>query len=348
MPRFVPVALASRDGAPPHSRGSPPCRRARAPHREPPRRPGRRRHRRPRRPRRHRPRPRRRQRGAQPRDARPTAGLRRRRPHRHRQAGTAPPATASAARPAGLSLAAFDAGRLLDDRELAEKIIRKLRAKMMPPAGAKRPDGTALADMAGGLRGAGSTPRRRGTPAPGSRSFQRLNRAEYARAVKDLLALDIDVTALLPADTISQGFDNVADAQTFSPALMESYLRAAGRVAALALGDRDAEAERGALPRAQDRVAAAARRRRAVRHPRRHLGDAHLPGRRRVRLPRRPARQRLRVPVRRARPPTSRSRSRSTASAARCWRSTRRCTRARPASTLKSPADSRAGRRRTA
>jgi hypothetical protein len=80
------------------------------------------------------------------------------------------------------------------------------------------------------------------TPSPGGRSFQRLNRAEYARAVKEMLNLDIEVSALLPADTIVHGFDNVVDAQTFSPALMESYLRAASRVTALALGDREAAA----------------------------------------------------------------------------------------------------------
>ena len=120
-------------------------------------------------------------------------------------------------------------------------MIRKLRAQMMPPAGAKRPEGSALADMATAFEVRIDAEAER-VPTPGSRSFLRLNRAEYARAVKDLLALDIDVTALLPADTISDGFDNVADAQTFSPALMESYLRAAGKVAALALGDRDAQA----------------------------------------------------------------------------------------------------------
>jgi mono/diheme cytochrome c family protein len=141
----------------------------------------------------------------------------------------------------GLSLAGFDAAAILEQRELAEKIIRKLRAKMMPPSGAKRPEGTVLADMALAFETRIDAEADR-LPTPGARSFLRLNRAEYQRAVKDLLALDIDVTALLPADTISQGFDNVADAQTFSPALMESYLRAAGKVAALALGDRDAEA----------------------------------------------------------------------------------------------------------
>ena len=74
-------------------------------------------------------------------------------------------------------------------------------------------------------------------PNPGWRPFQRLNRAEYAREVKTLLDLDVDVTAFLPADTISDGFDNVADAQTFSPTLMEGYLRAASRIAVLAIGD---------------------------------------------------------------------------------------------------------------
>ncbi|MEP7116890.1 MAG: DUF1592 domain-containing protein [Acidobacteriota bacterium] len=141
----------------------------------------------------------------------------------------------------GLTLASFDATKLLDNPDLAEKVVRKLRLGMMPPSGAKRPQGAVLDEMAGAfvarIDAAAAL-----TPSSGSRSFQRLNRAEYARAVKDLLALDIDVTAMLPADTISQGFDNVADAQTFSPSLMESYLRAAGKVAALALGDRDAAA----------------------------------------------------------------------------------------------------------
>jgi hypothetical protein len=80
------------------------------------------------------------------------------------------------------------------------------------------------------------------SPNPGSRPFQRLNRAEYANAVRDLLALDIDVSTYLPPDTISHGFDNVADAQTFSPALMDGYLRAASQISRLAVGDRNASA----------------------------------------------------------------------------------------------------------
>ena len=135
-----------------------------------------------------------------------------------------------------LTLASFDASKAADNVITTEKMIRKLRAQMMPPAGARRPEAEQITALAEALearidRAAAINPN------PGSRPFQRLNRAEYARAVKDLLAIDIDVASLLPADTISNGFDNVADAQAFSPTLMESYLRAAARVTALAIGD---------------------------------------------------------------------------------------------------------------
>ncbi len=141
----------------------------------------------------------------------------------------------------GLTLASFDAARAAADVELAEKMIRKLRAQMMPPAGARRPEADQILALASALetridRAAALNPN------PGSRPFQRLNRSEYARAVKDLLDIDIDVASLLPADTISNGFDNVADAQSFSPTLMESYLRAAAKVTALAIGDPEAPA----------------------------------------------------------------------------------------------------------
>ena len=198
----------------------------------------------------------------------------------------------------GLTLASFDAAKATDHVVLTEKMIRKLRAQMMPPAGARRPEADQILALASALetridRAAALNPN------PGSRPFQRLNRAEYARAVKDMLGIDIDVASLLPADTISNGFDNVADAQAFSPTLMESYLRAAARVTALAIGDPEARGDRNQLPRAQDRVAAGARRWRAVRHARRAVGAAHVPGRRRLRLQGRTAQQRLRRAVRR-------------------------------------------------
>ena len=140
-----------------------------------------------------------------------------------------------------LVLAGFDAAKIVEHPDVAEKMIRKLRTGMMPPPGARRPDPAAAKafldaletrmDAAAALN-----------PNPGWRPFQRLNRSEYQHAVKDLLGIDVDVTAFLPPDTISRGFDNVADVQAFSPTLMESYLRAASSISRLAVGDRGASA----------------------------------------------------------------------------------------------------------
>ncbi|MEZ5290018.1 MAG: DUF1592 domain-containing protein [Vicinamibacterales bacterium] len=183
-------------------------------------------------------------------------------PRRARPVSTATPAPGSAMTPAaqttlvatycatchserakagGLSLAGFNAMRAQDSPETVEKMIRKLRAGMMPPAGAKRPPEAALDDLVGALE-ARMDEHAAAHPNPGWRPFQRLNRAEYARAVNDLLGVDVDVTPLLPPDTVSHGFDNVADSQGFSPALLEGYLRAASRVTALAVGDPDSGA----------------------------------------------------------------------------------------------------------
>ncbi len=115
-------------------------------------------------------------------------------------------------------------------------MIRKLRIGMMPPVGMRRPDAASIAAFAASMESRldhlASL-----HPNPGRRPFQRLNRAEYAHAVNDLLSLDVDVTAFLPPDTISGGFDNVADVQNFSATLMEGYFRAASRISTLAVGD---------------------------------------------------------------------------------------------------------------
>ncbi len=147
-------------------------------------------------------------------------------------------------RAGNLTLATFDASQVGQNPQVAEtteKMIRKLRLGMMPPAGARRPDAAAIdafaSSMEGRLDQAAAL-----RPNPGHRPFQRLNRAEYANAVSDLLSLDVDVTAFLPADTISAGFDNVADVQSFSATLMEGYLRAASRISSLAVGDPRASA----------------------------------------------------------------------------------------------------------
>jgi len=141
----------------------------------------------------------------------------------------------------GLSLAAYDAAHPEQSPAVSEKVIRKLRAGMMPPAGVKRPDEPTLAALVAALE-TRVDKAAAANPDPGRRSFQRLNRAEYARAVKDLLAIDVDVNAFLPPDTISHGFDNISDEQSFSPMLMEGYLRAASQISRLAVGDRNASA----------------------------------------------------------------------------------------------------------
>jgi mono/diheme cytochrome c family protein len=140
---------------------------------------------------------------------------------------------------AGLSLQGFDAAKVGQDpaiADVAEKMVRKLRAGMMPPAGSRRPEAPVIqafaASMESRLDRAAAL-----NPNPGYRPFQRLNRAEYARAVRALVDLDVDVNAFLPPDQISDGFDNVADAQIFSATLMEGYLRAASRISTLAIGD---------------------------------------------------------------------------------------------------------------
>ena len=138
-----------------------------------------------------------------------------------------------------LSLEAFDPARADANPEVAEKIVRKLRAGMMPPSGADRPAEDALDGLAVSLETkldalAGTRPN------PGRRTFQRLNRAEYAQSVKDLLGLDVDVSTYLPPDTISHNFDNIADVQSMSATVLEGYLRAAAQVSKFAIGDPDA------------------------------------------------------------------------------------------------------------
>lgn len=155
----------------------------------------------------------------------------------------------------GLSLASFDAARAEQHADVSEKIIRKLRAGMMPPPGARRPDGDTLQSFAGALESridAAAALR----PNPGRRTFQRLSRAEYERSVREVLDLDVDVNAFLPPDTMSAGFDNISDVQGVSPTLLEGYLRAAAKISTIALGDRTASPSEATykVPRTQSQM----------------------------------------------------------------------------------------------
>jgi hypothetical protein len=139
-----------------------------------------------------------------------------------------------------LSLEEYDADAPETNPALSEKVILKLRAGMMPPPGAQRPAGDTLVALAVALESQidrVSLP----NPNPGARTFQRLNRAEYERSVKDLLALDVDASAYLPLDTKSANFDNIADVQLLSPTLLNSYMTAAAEVSRLAMGNADAQ-----------------------------------------------------------------------------------------------------------
>src|SRR5262245_52820748 len=139
-----------------------------------------------------------------------------------------------------MSLTELDLAHPEKNPVLAEKVIRKVRVGLMPAAGAPRPETETLRAFAESLEfQMDKTAAFR--PTPGSRPFQRLTRDEYARSVRDLLGLEIDVAKFLPADTVSGGFDNVADSQSFSATLMEGYMRAADRITRAALGDPKAE-----------------------------------------------------------------------------------------------------------
>ena len=121
-----------------------------------------------------------------------------------------------------------------DHAEIWEKVVRKLRAGMMPPSGMPRPAAPVMESMVSFMekeldRGAAAD-----LSPPG---LHRLNRTEYTNAIRDLLALEVDATKFLPPDDSTHGFDNIAGALTLSPALMEAYLSAAGKISRLAIGD---------------------------------------------------------------------------------------------------------------
>jgi len=136
----------------------------------------------------------------------------------------------------GVSLEDVDPSNPAVDVEVFEKVILKLRSGMMPPEGRPRPDAETLTSFVAELErriDAASIE----SPRPGRPILHRLNRTEYANAIRDLLGFEVDVTSLIPADDMSQGYDNMSDVLTVSPTLLESYLSAAGKIARMAIGD---------------------------------------------------------------------------------------------------------------
>lgn len=136
----------------------------------------------------------------------------------------------------GLMLDKLDITHAGDNPETWEKVVRKLRAGMMPPSGAPRPSRAAMDAFIAKLE-TDLDQAEAAKPNPGTTELHRLNRAEYANAIRDLLALDVDASTLLPVDDSSDGFDNNADALGVSPALLDRYVAAATKIGRLAVGD---------------------------------------------------------------------------------------------------------------
>ena len=177
----------------------------------------------------------------------------------------------------------LDLAQVGPDAETWEKVVKKIRTGMMPPSGARRPERAALDGFASELE------RRLDRAADANAALvtpalHRLNRTEYANAIRDLLALDIDVNVLLPADGSSQGFDNLAEALAVSPSLIQGYVSAAMKISRLAVGDKthgalavDVHAAAGARAGSSHRGAAA-------RYAWRDADPPHVPARCGIRL----------------------------------------------------------------
>jgi mono/diheme cytochrome c family protein len=136
--------------------------------------------------------------------------------------------------PMGLKLDELDAAHVEQTPAKWELVVRKLRAGMMPPANNPRPSAAAYESMITFLENDLDLHRVTRIPAPG---VHRLNRTEFANAIRDLLAVDIDPAKFLPSDDSTRGFDNIAGALSLSPALIEGYASAAEKISRLALGD---------------------------------------------------------------------------------------------------------------
>jgi len=137
----------------------------------------------------------------------------------------------------------LDVERVGDSADIWEKVVVKLRTGMMPPSGARRPDRSVIDAFASTVetaldRAAAAKPN------PGTTALHRLNRTEYANAIRDLLALPIDSTTLLPPDDSAEGFDNVADVLGVSPLLIQGYVAAATKISRLAVGDPEISADK--------------------------------------------------------------------------------------------------------
>jgi len=135
---------------------------------------------------------------------------------------------------ANLLLDQLDLSHLSEHADIGEKVVRKLRAGMMPPTGMPQPDPATRDALIVWMEKELDHGAVTYLPPPG---LHRLNRTEYTNTIRDVLGLEVDAAKFLPPDDSTHGFDNIAGALTLSPALMEAYLSAAGKISRLAIGD---------------------------------------------------------------------------------------------------------------
>jgi hypothetical protein len=136
---------------------------------------------------------------------------------------------------AGLALDKLGPDSIAEHADVWEKVVRKLRGRMMPPPGGARPDNADVDRVVAWLEASldqGAPATRAGRPA-----LHRLNRTEYANSIRDLLALEVDPSTVLPVDDAAAGFDNIASALQVSPSFMEQYVNSARTLSAKAVGD---------------------------------------------------------------------------------------------------------------
>ena len=197
------------------------------------------------------------------------------------------------AKTANITFDTLDLAHLSDHADVWEKAVRKLRGGMMPPPGVRRPDQAAVDGLVSWLERS-LDQAAAANPNPGRVALHRLNRAEYANAIEDLLGLRIDASAFLPQDDEADGFDNVASVLKVSPSFLDQYISAARVVSTRAIGNPSPQAGQRDLPSAARHRSERARRRSAAGHPRRTAGRASVSGRRRIQVEHRRSR---RLPV---------------------------------------------------
>ena len=153
-----------------------------------------------------------------------------------RGGGAAPSALVGQLRAVGLALDVLDPSTISDHAETWEKVVEKVRAGAMPPAGRPRPDEAVRQAFLSQVETALDEAWAERGDLPRTAVYHRLNRSEYGNVIRDLLELEVDVASLLPPDDSTYGFDNIADALSVSPLLLERYLAVARRVTRLAIG----------------------------------------------------------------------------------------------------------------